>query len=390
MYFSLQMKRSLSTSSYLMLRRLNKRSNLGLGYQINAIEDVANVIQNDPEGFAGLESDLLNVHKSHMQHEFEVKRQREKVRQYIVKRKYFRNDPLTNLLTYAEKEQIRFLHSTDNEEWTVEKLAESFPADTQVISKILKSNWSPMSAKKIQKHDASVLKNWERFKNGEYSKEIRPELNEHLKKFVDRETKDSNNLQNSIKSFQKKPWHKPICNEFFTIIKSLRPNHYEAEKTSTLFLNVKTSKIMKKSLPHIEDTDTYLLGEIKNNKSITMGEFKAKHQHHLINTEDMSNTTLYEMAVQNLNNTTGTGKVNNENVSVTTSNSINLDYTDKFSSNEIVISENDRKRYGMSDIKRRIHIPRKFWRKGATFRVNDCYYDDDGELLYRVPGMVTK
>lgn len=35
----------------------------------------------------------------------------------------------------------------------------------------------------------------------------------------------------------------------------------------------------------------------------------------------------------------------------------------------------------------RIHIPRKLYRKGATYRVDDSYYDDDGEFLYRVPGM---
>lgn len=35
----------------------------------------------------------------------------------------------------------------------------------------------------------------------------------------------------------------------------------------------------------------------------------------------------------------------------------------------------------------RIKIPKDKYIKGSTYKVNDCYYDDDGEFLYRVPGM---
>jgi hypothetical protein len=35
----------------------------------------------------------------------------------------------------------------------------------------------------------------------------------------------------------------------------------------------------------------------------------------------------------------------------------------------------------------RIRVPPKKWQKGCTFKVGDCYYDDDGTFLYRVPGM---
>ncbi|KAI4493087.1 hypothetical protein M0802_009637 [Mischocyttarus mexicanus] len=34
-----------------------------------------------------------------------------------------------------------------------------------------------------------------------------------------------------------------------------------------------------------------------------------------------------------------------------------------------------------------IKIPRKLYEKGKTYRISDCYYDDDGEFLYRVPGV---
>jgi len=36
-----------------------------------------------------------------------------------------------------------------------------------------------------------------------------------------------------------------------------------------------------------------------------------------------------------------------------------------------------------------IKIPRKVWKKGYTYRVKDCFYDDEGDFLYRVPGLTT-
>jgi hypothetical protein len=40
-----------------------------------------------------------------------------------------------------------------------------------------------------------------------------------------------------------------------------------------------------------------------------------------------------------------------------------------------------------ADPPERIRIPANKWQKGCTFKVGDCYYDDDGTFLYRVPGM---
>ena len=34
-----------------------------------------------------------------------------------------------------------------------------------------------------------------------------------------------------------------------------------------------------------------------------------------------------------------------------------------------------------------IRIPKKVWKEGYTYRVKDCFYDDNGEFLYRVPGL---
>lgn len=39
------------------------------------------------------------------------------------------------------------------------------------------------------------------------------------------------------------------------------------------------------------------------------------------------------------------------------------------------------------DYTKRIRIPKKAYKKGATYKIDDCYYDDDGKFLYRVIGM---
>lgn len=48
-------------------------------------------------------------------------------------RKYFKPHRTPNFLTWSEKEQIRFLSSSDPGTWTPEKLALSFPATVDVI-----------------------------------------------------------------------------------------------------------------------------------------------------------------------------------------------------------------------------------------------------------------
>lgn len=35
-----------------------------------------------------------------------------------------------------------------------------------------------------------------------------------------------------------------------------------------------------------------------------------------------------------------------------------------------------------------IKIPTKVHKEGYTYRVKDCFYDDNGDFLYRVPGLI--
>ncbi|TMW50146.1 hypothetical protein DOY81_004771 [Sarcophaga bullata] len=375
MLFLMQTSRKFSTTTSLLVKHFSKRSNPGLGYQISAIEDAADIIKSDPEGFGDLESDLMEAHKSHRQHELEVKKQNDKIRQSIVERKYFRKEPLPNLLTYAEKEQIKYLHSGDKDEWTIEKLAESFPASVETIRKILKSHWTPLSAKRILAHDATVFRNWERFKKGEYKTKMSTELQNHLEKFADRSPADLKLLQDPTKALPKKQWQKPISNEFSSLL-TLQSARDQIKESSALTTGDKPENINQQ-----HSDDTYLLGKIENKKPMTMKELRDSLAQSNSNLE--SNTLIKEPTHEiNHINDTGIVKGNLDSLKLRS-----LDYTEKFATTEIVINESDSKKYGISATKERIHIPRKLWRKGFTYRVYDSYYDDDGEFLYRIPGM---
>uniref|UniRef100_A0A1A9VPG8 Uncharacterized protein n=1 Tax=Glossina austeni TaxID=7395 RepID=A0A1A9VPG8_GLOAU len=445
MFSNLFIKYHFHTSLNTLVRRATKKLNPGLGHLASGIEDAVDIIESDPEGFDKLEADFMQAGQSYNQHKLDLEKQREQIRHFIVKHKYFRDDTLPNLLTYAEKEHIRLLHSRDAEEWSVERLAESFPATAEIIKKILRANWRPLSAKRVHSHDLLVLENWHRYKKGEFEKQLPPELKAHLKKFVDRRLEDLKALPELSQTFTPIQLPKPKTQEFQSIItscakykdvdtptnKTLPPRDENKRKTEpTLdgepiesfknpfdrdavqheasdiiveFVNNEMvisaanskSKLRKETLPshpnndneqlnlptlnkHNEEEETYLLSKTIDKRKMRLEEAKKMKINYLENKEETGTVEVDEKATDNLANLSNTGIIQRET---------SLDFTDKFSSSEVVISAEDSKRFAMSTVKDRIYIPRKLRRKGATYRLEDCYYDDDGEFLYRVPGM---
>ncbi|CAL1533779.1 unnamed protein product [Lymnaea stagnalis] len=77
-----------------------------------------------------------------------------------IERKYFKKPEVPNLLTWTAKEQIRFLHEKDPLEWTIEKLANSFPVNKECVKKILKNPIRLHREEDIIKHDLQVQQNW--------------------------------------------------------------------------------------------------------------------------------------------------------------------------------------------------------------------------------------
>lgn len=328
----------------------------------------------DPEGFGDIESDFMGVHKSHKEHLQEHKQFKDKVELWKTKQKHF-NIKHPNFLTYIEKEQIKLLNARDPEEWNPDKLSESFPATPEIISKICKAKWIAASEDRIKKHDEQVFKNWNRRKSGNLPIFDR-DLKDHIDKFAKRSLKD---LKNVPSDSVRKPIEltKPAINEFSSIITSCEK--YKEEEPKLLEGNTKpqpSPSAFINGIPPTED-ETFLLDKVVSKKSLRFQDLKSLVSP--VKTLPMSGepAAINPFAVEP-QNPSGTGIVK-ENV--------NPFGIEKFEKTEITISREDANKFQISPIKEKVHIPRKLYKKGLTYRVEDCYYDSDGEFLYRVPGM---
>jgi len=96
-------------------------------------------------------------------------------------KKHFREcfQPEVSLLTYAEKEQMRYLHRTDPNDWNEENLAAAFPISADGVRNLLKSPFRCLTVAEIQHHDGKVAERLEKIRTGEI--ELSPELEEKMK-----------------------------------------------------------------------------------------------------------------------------------------------------------------------------------------------------------------
>lgn len=97
----------------------------------------AGLIRNDDlaeyENIEEMEGDFMKLGITYDQHMREIDSMKEQLKYNIVSQKYFKKH-MPNFLTWSDKQQIKFLHRTEPEEWTIEKLSEAFPALPSTIT----------------------------------------------------------------------------------------------------------------------------------------------------------------------------------------------------------------------------------------------------------------
>lgn len=289
----------------------------------------------------------------------------------LIGRKYFKSRS-PNFLTFSEKEQIRKLHDDDPKKYTVDELSQSFPADPKTISILIRNRWTPKDTKRIEKHDESVKKNWQAFKEGKL--EIDPMLAEHLKKFAMRDFNKLATPQAYRKLGVQVP--KPRGNEFLSIITSCKKYAEVDEQgkeinepvTSGRPLRVRKIESQETRLPELKynEDDEYMFkmeGRKEfSRKNITLDELQKIAPQYTVPKDDVKELSFEE-------------------------------FTPKFKT--VAIREENKE--GLSQFKSEIEknmalkpfikIPKKLWQRGKIYKVNDSFYSDDGEFLYRVPGL---
>ncbi|XP_018565204.1 uncharacterized protein LOC108906415 [Anoplophora glabripennis] len=322
--------------------------------------------------FDDLETDFMNVHKTHREHVSEIEAGLEKEKFHIVRQKYFKEKQL-NFLTWYDKDQIKYLHSTDPEEWTIEKLSESFPALPEVIKKIVKSKWT-LNATRVSNHDRTVQKNWENFKSGQI-KDLPEELVNHLNKFTNRalhfkpfEAPQTKNVVNVNT--------KRVGTEFSDIITSYNKlkakKHHNSDEELTVNIN---TEILKS----VSDSNNGINQRIKK-RHLTLHELQNKLENRLNLGKDLPEDE--KLMLKNLKQSSEVNPMEQNQ------NNFEDVMINKFeTSKSTTLMKKKQQDYNHLIYPEKISIPKNLRKKGYTYKLNDCYYDDDGLFLYRVPGM---
>lgn len=251
--FAIQLRQVYHLTDKALIRTLrNSRlrppgPNPGLNNRIKSFESTGLQIKKDDaeEFIEQSESDFYNVGEAYNEHMNETFMGKYELRHHIVKEKYFKQN-MPNLLTWSEKEQIRHLASTEPDEWTPEKIAESFPVTVPVVKKLLKYPWKPATEERIARHDASVMRNWKELTQG--SLDIKQDIRQHFMKFLNRSIPPLR--KESIKIDLKQ---KDRLGEFESIVRRCA-----SKETSNQEHDV--------ALPVVTDTNSEELNEMKNHK----------------------------------------------------------------------------------------------------------------------------
>lgn len=317
------------------------------------------------------ETDFSQVHKSHKQYEQEAQRYREKLQSWIVGNKYFKTKQL-NFLTWSEKEQIRYLHNFDPDEWSIDKLVESFPADRYTIVKIIKAKWIPRDANRIERHDEVVRENWELFKSGRI-KNIDGGFADHLNKFVGRNFQEVQKPKLEYKRLYDIRQQVPEDGEFSRIVTSCKKYAKQTSEQADV-KRIGEAKDVSDEIPEIParapNQDMFVMKDVSDRHPKTLRQVKR------------------ELGMSTAASATDSEESDTSSVFSSRDNLIGVK---KYESELISFDASNTQSSSMKpDIRESIQIPRKLYKKGATYQLDDCFYDDDGEFLYRVPGITGK
>ncbi|GFO07724.1 neugrin [Plakobranchus ocellatus] len=88
-------------------------------------------------------------------------RQLNAVKSHTIRQKHFKPAPFPDLLTWAAKKQIRFLHDSDPDQWSISALVEHYPVSEKALKELLKAKRKILQVEDILRHDRRILKNWD-------------------------------------------------------------------------------------------------------------------------------------------------------------------------------------------------------------------------------------
>ncbi|TGZ52220.1 Uncharacterized protein DBV15_03761 [Temnothorax longispinosus] len=418
----------------------------GIRKRMEMIEKDESVDGFDAEDVSEFEADFMNVGMSHRMYERETKVRKERLKQRIAIQKCFKEKE-PRFLTFAENELIRKLHNHNPDEWTVEKLSESFPALPETIQKILRTKWSPKSVEKVLQYDNVAVKNWEEFRAGRLP--LNPMLGEHLMKFKNRKIILTDRESLAEQFVPKVEFKKPKSQLFSSIVQTYLDEKEKESDTKLLSQEDNSSKVAGRSdysenqnlltasattdsPTAVKNTEKFALNEersftlqsrtnsqklnvpvTKEGKSLTFDEFVRTKLEDIQQESPEEGITLLnvyrkqveasqemqtaEIAAASDNAVTHAEEDTSSKIARRSDRDISIPSRDKHKDFNIVGADDNlldtrvkvwkKKADTELNYAKPIKIAKHLYKPGMTYRIRDCYYDDDGEFLYRVPGV---
>lgn len=198
-----------------------------------------------------------------------------------------------------------------------------------------------MTQQKIINHDRTVQENWAKFKQ---NKDLPSDLREHLAKFTHRHTQTTISSAVSLSKHRIEPKKGGDFSEIILSYQRLKEKKNQVE-------------------PSLDDT-VEIAEEKPNKQLVTLKEFQ-KNLPEKIMVESGSEITLTQEELTKIVQT-----------------------RHKQSDNKVGFVQKTSKDVSHLIYPGKITIPPDIYKKGCTYKLNDCYYNSDGNFLYRVPGMV--
>lgn len=353
--------------------------------------------QNDSYDFDDSEEDpedpLEHPERYYDQYIDELRSERRKVRNTIIRRKYFKVPPETNLLTWAAKQQIHYLHSLDPEEWTAERISESFPISVQGAKKLLKSRFTTATPERIAEHDRDVQLKWKSLKAGRGDEKISPVTKQM---YLDGKLREDQSYVNKALPVPQEDIHAKTVQ-----LSDLSPKPGQYSKLIASYMKLKNPKRLPKGVQadlEKEYDDTYtedvasatMLRKLGSRGAhVQFEEYKAAS----VRKSEPAASAYAASREQILRSAT----VPKNEVKASTPEYCVLQQGETFDILEAAERNFTAFQQDCSAItedpvanrevlERRIKIQGRFKKHGsALYRVGKCYYDNDGEILYKIP-----
>jgi len=342
----------------------------------------------------------------------ETEQMKSSIKKQKMFRKHFRDfaQKEVSLLTWVEKENIRYLTETDPEQWTPEAISQAYPISPDGVEKLLKSSMKLRRSKDVKKHDEVVAQRIRDIKAGNV--EMTRELEERLK-IRDAIPLKVGDLGMTAEDMVELSYCKvpKALGEFAQLVAPSEKENSSKEEPEQVVKYIKDGEYYNPSElatinPEIkpEMTKQELRRILPARKLMTFGEFEA-NMRQKETSKSMSADMKYMLSLKSQSSRNpGTENILSQN-EIELPNDDNTSFPSKIKkyknpteTGTVSVTVEGKEGYiydpetgyqkpyesASSKIEDRITIPDELRKSGATYKVGDCYYDEHGEFMYRV------